>query len=293
MSSASQKSFTSYLDWAHEGSPAWWRYVVTIVLTCILWFVLPILIIILLRPFIQDRKFEILLLPYSFLPALLAILVLVAWLLRRPGWTIALPEWPPRLMEYGAGVALGLVLGILLTLACYPFLPFEYQGFGPIAELGLPIIAALLLGLIIQTGFEELLFRGLLTQFAYRLFHAPVFAIALQALVFGVLHIGNVSAWHGDLTAMLPYVFAGLAFGWAAWRSGSLMLPAGLHFANNSSNTLIVSTKGDVLPSLGPLQSGMPTLHQAFFLSALSALLTVLLVEIYVRNRATRSPTLG
>lgn len=286
MAPTDQSTLKSYLDWANQGHPAWWRYVLTIVLTCILWFALPIVIIVLLRTSLQKRSYDFLLLPYSFLPAFLVILIVVAWILRRPGWTIALPQWPPRFAEYFAGVVLGVCSGILLTVTSLPFLPFEYQGFEPLIALGLPMIGTLLVGLMIQTGFEELLFRGLLTQFAYHLFHSPILAIGAQALIFGALHIGNVTAWHGDAAAMIPYVCAGLALGLAAWRTGSLMMPAGLHFANNSFNTLVVSTKGDVLPSLGPLATGMPTLHQAALLSGVSALLTVLLVELYVRARS-------
>lgn len=283
---SNQAGITNYLDWADQGCPAWWRYVLTIVLTCLLWIFLPVLMVIPLGPFLQGPQMSVLLVPYSFLPGFLVTPLLAALILRRPGWTIALPQWPPRIVDYVAGAAIGILVGLLFAILCYPFLPFEYRGLAPLAALGLPTIGALLLGLVAQTGFEELLFRGLLGQFVYRLSHSPIFAIGVPALLFGALHVGNVKAWHGDLITATPYVFAGLVFGWAAWRSGSLMLAAGLHFANNSFNTLVISTKGDILPPLGPLVTDMPTIQQGVMLSGIQAVLTVLFVEIYLRNRS-------
>jgi hypothetical protein len=44
-----QASFINYLDWSDQGRPAWRRYLLTVVLTCILWLVLPLLVVILPR----------------------------------------------------------------------------------------------------------------------------------------------------------------------------------------------------------------------------------------------------
>lgn len=59
---------------------------------------------------------------------------------------------------------------------------------------------------------------------------------------------------------MLPYLLMALTFAWAAWRTGSLLISMGLHFANNLAIALFVSTKGDVIPTLSPFVNMNPSL---------------------------------
>src|SRR5271166_1859351 len=85
-----------------------------------------------------------------------------------------------------------------------------------------------------------MLFRGLIAQFTRRIVNSVTLVVLVQALIFGALHVGNVRAWGGSPLGMAPYVLAVAAWGWAAWRTGSLLVPAALHFANNAGNVLAV-----------------------------------------------------
>ena len=120
-------------------------------------------------------------------------------------------------------VPLALIIGPLLTP------PF----FGPIRiELGLPlaILPALVLA-IANSGMEELVFRGAIQGWGARAFGLDG-ALVVQAVLFGVMHIGP--EFRNGLV-VLPVVGAatigGLLTGVIARRTGSLMLPIAIHAA--------------------------------------------------------------
>jgi hypothetical protein len=119
----------------------------------------------------------------------------------------------------------------------------------------------------VQTGAEELLFRGYLQQQLAVRFRARWVWMGLPAALFAVLH------WNPEAGANLPLVLlAALAFGLIAAdltaRTGSLGAAMGLHFANNAVALLVVSVEGTItglalyvseaeLDRLGPVTLGM------------------------------------
>jgi hypothetical protein len=44
----------------------------------------------------------------------------------RPGWSVALPAWPPRWADYGAGIAIGWLVSLVLTVAFLPVMPLHF-----------------------------------------------------------------------------------------------------------------------------------------------------------------------
>lgn len=76
--------------------------------------------------------------------------------------------------------------------------------------------------------------------------------LVVQAYVFASVHAGNLEGFTASYLTMLPYFVAALYFGWVAWRTGSLIMPMGLHFANNGWNAPFVNTKGDVIVTAAP-----------------------------------------
>ncbi|WP_375260706.1 lysostaphin resistance A-like protein [Palleronia sp.] len=107
----------------------------------------------------------------------------------------------------------------------------------------LPLALVLVL---IQTGAEELIFRGYLLQQLAARFPWRIVWLVLPALVFGALHYDPATA--GDNAPMI--VGSAAAFGLVAAdltaRTGSLGAAWGLHFANNVAALLIVATKGTI-----------------------------------------------
>lgn len=109
----------------------------------------------------------------------------------------------------------------------------------------LRLLPAALALLLIQTGSEELLFRGYLQQQLAARFAWRAVWMGGPALFFAALHynpMAGANAWF--------IVIGVLAFALAAAdlteRSGSLGMAMGWHFINNCSSLLIVSVKGTI-----------------------------------------------
>lgn len=107
----------------------------------------------------------------------------------------------------------------------------------------LPLAVA---GLLIQTGAEELFFRGYLQQQLAARFRSPLVWIGLPAAFFALGHY--LPEETGD-NALMATLWAG-AFAVAAAdltaRTGTLGAAIALHFANNATSVLMVALPGPV-----------------------------------------------
>lgn len=87
------------------------------------------------------------------------------------------------------------------------------------------------LGLIvftIQSGAEEVIFRGYLQPYLAAWMNSRFLALLLATMIFTVLHLGEISTWGIASVALL-----GLTLGVAAMRAGTIAPAVGLHIANN------------------------------------------------------------
>jgi membrane protease YdiL (CAAX protease family) len=82
----------------------------------------------------------------------------------------------------------------------------SFRGWDHVTAAGVPMLFAALLGLALQTAFEELYFRGLIAQATRRLIQWLPVVIGVQAVYFASLHVGNVEAWGSGNLAMVPYL---------------------------------------------------------------------------------------
>ncbi|MGR3434404.1 MAG: lysostaphin resistance A-like protein [Shimia sp.] len=177
--------------------------------------------------------------------------LLAVWLLhRRPVATL----WGAGLRrDFVSATAIGLGIG-LATMAV-AVLAFDVRPNLDPVTWALLLPAALIL-VAIQTGAEELLFRGYLQQQLGAYIASPLAWMVLPSLTFGALHIS------GDLPpANAAAVFAATSlFGIVAAdltaRTGGIGAAWGLHFANNVQVILILSAQG-------PL-SGLALFHAPF-----------------------------
>ena len=139
-----------------------------------------------------------------------------------------------------AAFAVGAVF--VLTLL---FWAIEYD-----ATPNLPLSAWLLvlpfglIGIAVQTGAEELVFRGYLQQQLAARFRSPLIWMILPSLLFGSLHYDPENSgpnlwWIVIATGLFGLVAADLTA-----RTGSLGAAWGLHFANNVAALLLLSTNG-------------------------------------------------
>lgn len=173
------------------------------------------------------------------LVALLGYVAYVRWIERR-----AVSELPGR--SAGPELLGGLAIGVLLFAATVGALTllgvFHVAGRGPLAVVVAPFAGAVSAGVV-----EELLFRGIL----FRIVESALgswLALALSAVVFGLLHLLNAHASaQGAVAIMLE---AGILLAAAFMVTRHLWLPIGLHIGWNF-------TQGGVF---GIAVSGTPTI---------------------------------
>ncbi len=136
----------------------------------------------------------------------------------------------------------GLVVTALAALAGLLLLPFAppLEPATP-AAIWLAFLPLALFGLLIQTGAEEVVFRGYMQQQLAARFATPVIWMGLPAALFGLAHyapgIEPVSPW----LIVLVTGFFGLIAADLTARSGNIGIAWGLHFANNVLAVLVIS----------------------------------------------------
>lgn len=106
-----------------------------------------------------------------------------------------------------------------------------------------------LLGLLVQTGAEEVLFRGYLQQQLAARFASRWAWMVLPSVLFGLVHYAPAEMGSNAWVLVFATGFFGLLLADLTARSGSLGLAWGLHFANNVMAMLIFTT-GEALDGL-------------------------------------------
>lgn len=194
----------------------------------------------------------------TFTLAMVAVPWAVRTVLRRPGWTVATGTRPGPVRHFALGAAISLTVALTVDLLLTPIAPLHRVDLDP--GIWLPLAGVAAVGFFIQTGFEELLFRGYLTQAVAARTTRTALIIGLPALAFALPHWGNLATYSNNPAQLAPYLLMGATYGCAAWYSGSLWLPFGLHWANNTYATLLITTTGDVLPTGAPLARDLAAL---------------------------------
>jgi len=280
----------SYLDWSDKGKASLWRYLAGTILILFVFFVLSgfgQLPVVLLFPDYKSSLFlSVLALLLSFVMSFFAVPLIVRLLHRRPYWSVAMPRPAFEAWNFVARLLVGIVVGLVAALL------FHIAGLMPIETnpafnllTWLAVAAIGFVGIFIQAGAEELLFRGYLTQFVRRFSASPLLFIGIPAVLFAAPHIANVAALGGGPLVMIPYLLAGWLFAWAAYRTGSLWMGLGLHLANNYSGLVLVGTKGDVLPSAAPFQVGVPGLAITIIAVAVQTVVIAVALSYLLRRR--------
>jgi len=259
MSTQKNDQIKSYLDWSDQGKPSLWRYLVGSLLVVIVFFVLAGVGMFPLILFVPDYKesltLSVLATLMAFIIPFIAIPLIVKFLHQRPSWSVAMLKLRFETWNFFTGfwvstvvaVVAGLIFSIIGVMPIKSNPDFAWAVLLPIALIGF-------VGIFIQAGSEEMLFRGYFTQFTRRFTANKYLFIGIPALLFALPHIANISTLGGGIFVLTPYLISGLLYGWAAYRTGSLWMGLGLHLSNNYSSLVLIGTKGDVLPSAAPFQ---------------------------------------
>ncbi|WGH77240.1 CPBP family intramembrane glutamic endopeptidase [Jannaschia ovalis] len=176
----------------------------------------------------------------SFIGMLIGPILAARWLHKRPGRTLL----GPRLWAgFGLGAAItGLVFAanMLLIPAPFPLVPNT-----PL-DLFLTFLPAALLGIALQTGAEEVLFRGYLQQQLAARFASPVVWMLLPSLAFGGLHYAPAMAGQNAWLLVAAATLFGLVAADLTRVTGSIGAAWGIHFVNNATAILFIALDGSL-----------------------------------------------
>jgi hypothetical protein len=113
----------------------------------------------------------------------------------------------------------------------------------------------------LQSGFEELAFRGYLMQTTGLVSKRVWQPLVLTSIAFGLLHGANPEVSAYGYVTMIGYIGTGLTLGVAAVMEDGIELAIGAHAANNILNALIITEPNSVFqtPSLFVMQSQQPS----------------------------------
>ncbi|WP_224816535.1 CPBP family intramembrane glutamic endopeptidase [Hasllibacter sp. MH4015] len=111
-------------------------------------------------------------------------------------------------------------------------------------SLWLSFLPLALVGILLQTGAEEILFRGYLQQQLAARFRSPILWMVLPSVLFAVLHYQPEVMGDNAIYIVLAAGLFGLLAADLTAVTGSLGAAWGFHFANNVVAILIVALDG-------------------------------------------------
>jgi membrane protease YdiL (CAAX protease family) len=212
-----------------------------------------------------DTPTAVVLLLFTFVGMAAGPVLAARWLHGRSPSTLLGPDC-------ARGFAAGAVAAAAVFLVQALVLPAPYDPVPntPLA-LFLTFLPAALIGLAIQTGAEEVLFRGYLqSQLAARFDHWAAWML-LPSLLFGALHWNPAAGENAPLLVAAATLF-GLLAADLTRVTGSIGAAWGLHFANNCMAILVVGLDGTL--------SGLALWRTPFDAAAVETLRPLLLQDM-------------
>jgi len=184
-----------------------------------------------------------------FLIAIVLATQLLALTERRPFWVYGFQRTGDALRRFFEGIGYGVLAPALVGAFMFAFGGFRIGGF---ALHGGDWFVYPLLWLItmLLVGFtEELAFRG---YPIYALSRVTGFwpAAIVMTLLFGAAHLGKTGENAVDIASVM---FIGLFVCFTLWRTGSLWLAAGFHFAFDYMQFFVIGTRNGSQEPLGHL----------------------------------------
>lgn len=164
-----------------------------------------------------------------------------------------------------------IVAGVLGTYVIDPTemkLDFQWQGF---------IISTLMMLAImpVQTGFEEVFFRGYLIQGLSQIFKNGIVPLIITSLLFALAHMSNPEVQKFGWPIMFTYycLFA-LFMASLTLLDEGLELAFGIHFANNFISSILVTSQSSVIKTYSIFETSTEDPYQEVLVWVVMAAIT-------------------
>lgn len=181
----------------------------------------------------------------------------------------------------------GLLMGLYLIIDHFVN-PTNYTlNFSLTSFIPLVIISVVLIPF--QTTFEEVVFRGYLTQGFAAWTKSRWVAIIIPAILFGLMHSFNPEIKEFGFWMAIPqYVIYGLVFGLITILDDGIEIAMGVHAINNIFSSIFITYKASVLqtPALF-VQQNINPVKETWVLLLISFVLIVILSFKYKWNFST------
>lgn len=189
-----------------------------------------------------DRPEGTLLLLLTFVGMALGPMAAARWLHARPAATL----FGPRVRTLRDFVIAAAVVFAVFAVALGLW-AVEYDAVANLPPSAWAMLLPLtLLGLLVQTGAEEVLFRGYMQgQLAAR-FRSPLVWLVLPSLLFGIVHSDPATAGENVWMVVASASVFGLIAADLTARTGSIGAAWGFHFANNVVAIALLATGGTI-----------------------------------------------
>lgn len=192
-----------------------------------------------------SRNWNFLLMILPFVCSFFILYSYVRSVHKRPFLTIITPFRKINYAKFLYAFVVWTLILLALEVIYYVGNPGNY-----VLQFNLPEFMGLLLlsvpFLLLQTSFEELLFRGYGMQWLGRYMPYRIFPLLITSLSFGLMHIANPEVGALGYAVLIDYVVIGLALGLVSLLSDSLEFAMGVHFANNLFAALFISYDSSV-----------------------------------------------
>lgn len=187
---------------------------------------------------------ETYILMFTSFPLMAAGVFLAARLFHGRGPGTLFGRAPRVLKDFAIGAVVTLGLGALA------FVPAVLIGFDGLPNVEparwIALLPLTVLAVVIQTGAEEVAFRGYLQQQMAARFRSPIAWLILPSALFGALHWSpDAMGGNAALPVAVAFLFGLFAADLTA-KTGSIGAAWGIHFANNFNGIAIISTQGTI-----------------------------------------------
>ena len=194
------------------------------------------------RMIVADTATGTLLLLATFLPMAMATFLAARVLQKRGPGTL----FGPRVRVLRDFVIAAGIVGAMLTISVGLW-SLSYDAVANLPPGTWAILLPLsLLGVLIQTGAEEVLFRGYLQQQLSARFRSPLVWMVVPSLLFGLVHFDAITMGENAWLVVGYAAIFGLVAADLTARTGSIGAAWGFHFANNVLAILILATDGTI-----------------------------------------------